>query len=94
MIVSIRIKHAASNLSQLAPIASLPAFLLPAFRAPSFDRSFSTSHQLHSKIGRAPLSVPPEVTLDVKPPISTRSNVRSVKAQSMGAVRIKGPLGL
>ncbi|KAN0119909.1 ribosomal protein-like protein L6 [Hyaloscypha variabilis] len=68
---------------------SLPAFLLPAFPiAPS--RSFSASTCRPSQIGRAPLSIPPEVKFNVIPPV-LRKNMSPAAARP--TVVIEGPLG-
>jgi hypothetical protein len=72
----------------------LPSFLLPAFQSarPSF-RTFSTSRPAQSKIGKAPLSVPPEVTFDVIPVPDAKGKPRAGRAQLASTVNIKGPLG-
>ena len=73
----------------ISPIVSLPAFLLPAFPiAPS--RSFSASTCRPSQIGRAPLSIPPEVQFNVVPPV-LRKNMSPAAARP--TVVIEGPLG-
>lgn len=69
---------------------SLPLFLLPAFQAPAAARGFASTSPCQSKIGSAPLSIPPGVTFKVIPP-SARE--RGARAQAMSTVQIKGPLG-
>ncbi|KAF2449360.1 60S ribosomal protein-like protein L6 [Karstenula rhodostoma CBS 690.94] len=69
---------------------SLPLFLLPAFQAPAAARGFASTAPCQSKIGSAPLSIPPGVTFKVIPP-SARG--RGARAQAMSTVQIKGPLG-
>ncbi|KAI9054574.1 hypothetical protein LZ554_001727 [Drepanopeziza brunnea f. sp. 'monogermtubi'] len=73
-----------------APSVSIPAFLLPAFPAVS-SRSFSASSNCPSQIGRAPLSIPPEVNFTILPP-RARKNGRSPIA-ARPTVQIEGPLG-
>ncbi|KAF2193535.1 mitochondrial 54S ribosomal protein YmL16 [Zopfia rhizophila CBS 207.26] len=70
--------------------ASIPSFLLPAFLAPTV-RSFATTSPCLSKIGGAPLSIPPEVTFKVIPPPPARG--RGSRIQPMSTVQVKGPLG-
>ncbi|CZS92811.1 probable MRPL6-mitochondrial ribosomal protein, large subunit [Rhynchosporium agropyri] len=65
------------------PSASIPAFLLPAFPAIS-TRAFSSSTARPSQIGRAPLSIPPEVTFTILPPPERKNGA---------TVNIEGPLG-
>ena len=71
---------------------SLPSFLLPAFQPASPFRSFATSSPRLSKIGKAPLSIPPEVTFNV---ITHKqgSNGRISRTQPTSTVHIRGPLG-
>src|SRR4051812_35141701 len=69
---------------------TIPTFLLPAFQAPVPLRSFATTSPCLSKIGSAPLSIPPEVTFKVVP-ASVRA--RGGRVQSMSTVHVKGPLG-
>lgn len=71
---------------------SLPSFLLPAFQPASPFRSFATSSPRLSKIGKASLSIPPEVTFNV---ITHKqgSNGRISRTQPTSTVHIKGPLG-
>ncbi|KAH6713793.1 putative mitochondrial 54S ribosomal protein YmL16 [Leptodontidium sp. 2 PMI_412] len=74
-----------------APLASIPAFLLPAFPAVS-SRSFSSSPNRPSQIGRAPLSIPPEVNFTILPP-PARKNGRASPIAARPIVHIEGPLG-
>jgi large subunit ribosomal protein L6 len=69
---------------------SLPLFLLPAFQVPAAARGFASTSPCQSKIGSAPLSIPPGVTFKVTAP-SARG--RGARAQAMSTVQIKGPLG-
>ncbi|KAF2130580.1 60S ribosomal protein-like protein L6 [Dothidotthia symphoricarpi CBS 119687] len=69
---------------------SIPTFLLPALQRPTSSRTFTTTAPCQSKIGSAPLSVPPGVTFNVLAP-STRG--RGSRVQPMSTVQIKGPLG-
>jgi large subunit ribosomal protein L6 len=72
---------------------SVPLFLVPALQRPS--RSFSSSPSCSSKLSRTPVTVPPEVSITVIPPIvSKRRNTLVVQRDvSMSTVEIKGPLG-
>ncbi|KAK5679825.1 54S ribosomal protein L6 mitochondrial [Elasticomyces elasticus] len=69
--------------TSLRPNASPPTFLLPAF--------FSTTAPTLSKIGRAPLSLPPEVNFTVTRAQPHRSG--SSSAQTGSTVEIAGPKG-
>jgi len=71
----------------LGPSISLPSFLVPAF--PASSRSFSASSSHSSQIGRAPLSIPPEVNFSVLP-APAKKNVRYPGGS---IVSIDGPLG-
>lgn len=73
-----------------APTASIPAFLLPAF--PIGTRSFSASTSRPSQIGRAPLSIPPEVNFTILPPPVRKNGRASIAARP--TVEIEGPLGM
>lgn len=85
-------RHCAQRIASASIPASdsIPTFLLPAFHYPAPSRSFATTSPCLSKIGSAPLSIPPEVTFKVVPP-PTRA--RGSRTQSMSTVHIKGPLG-
>ncbi|KAH7346545.1 ribosomal protein-like protein L6 [Rhexocercosporidium sp. MPI-PUGE-AT-0058] len=74
-----------------APSVSIPAFLLPAFPAVS-SRSFSSSPNHPSQIGRAPLSIPPEVNFTILAP-SAKKNGRVSPIAARPTVHIEGPLG-
>ncbi|KAI1932611.1 54S ribosomal protein L6 mitochondrial [Ophidiomyces ophidiicola] len=71
-----------------------PAFLIPAFSLPQQSRKFSTSSSRESRIGAAPIAVPPEVSLKfVKLPKSQSiAKSRAVDVPTMG-VEVSGPLG-
>jgi large subunit ribosomal protein L6 len=68
----------------------IPTFLLPAFQTPIAGRSFATTAPCLSKIGSAPLSVPPEVTFTV-----AEASTKGIggRAQPMSTVYVSGPLG-
>ncbi|KAF2874499.1 mitochondrial 54S ribosomal protein YmL16 [Massariosphaeria phaeospora] len=73
----------------IALSASIPTFLLPAFHTPA-PRTFATTSPCHSKIGSAPLSLPPDVSFKIiVPPASGRG----ARVQPMSTVQVKGPLG-
>ncbi|KAI1979162.1 54S ribosomal protein L6 mitochondrial [Ophidiomyces ophidiicola] len=71
-----------------------PAFLIPAFSLPQQSQKFSTSSSRESRIGAAPIAVPPEVSLKfVKLPKSQSiAKSRAVDVPTMG-VEVSGPLG-
>lgn len=73
------------------PSISLPSFLLPAF--PVSSRSFSSSAPRQSYIGRAALSIPPEVTFNILQPVP-KKNARSALSDARRTVEIEGPLGM
>lgn len=75
----------------LAVAESIPAFLLPAFQRPAARRAFTTTTPCGSKIGSAPLSIPPEVSFQVIPPPAR--SVRGARALANTKVVVKGPLG-
>jgi len=73
--------------------ATIPTFLLPAFQTIP-GRSFSTSYPNRSQIGRAPLSIPPEVNFTVtEPPKIKMRNGRPMDVVSGPTVSVEGPLG-
>ncbi|KAF2718003.1 putative mitochondrial 54S ribosomal protein YmL16 [Polychaeton citri CBS 116435] len=79
--------------------SSVPIFLVPAFASPQSQvhqcqtSSFSTSPQCRSKIGRAPLSLPPGVKFNIieAPPLQQPGNVSRMSQSS--TIEIEGPLG-
>ncbi|KAF2749783.1 60S ribosomal protein-like protein L6 [Sporormia fimetaria CBS 119925] len=90
MLAPIRRRCAAQLSSQTSE--TIPAFLLPAFQPAS--RPFSTTPTAFSKIGSAPLSIPPEVTFKVLPPTGRAAVARNRNGfTGMTTVQIKGPLG-
>lgn len=76
--------------ASIRPSESIPTFLLPAFQSPAASRTFATTSPCLSKIGSAPLSVPPEVTFKIMPASGRAGRTR---VQAMSTVHIKGPLG-
>ncbi|KAH6679800.1 ribosomal protein-like protein L6 [Halenospora varia] len=74
-----------------APSASIPAFLLPAFPI-AHSRAFSSTPLCASQIGRAPLSIPPEVKFEVLP-APLKKNGWANPLASRETVQIEGPLG-
>ena len=72
---------------------TLPAFLVPAFAPKSQPSHFSSSTRCRSKIGRAPLSLPPEVTFRIlEAPIPKQGRTIS-RTEPSRKVEIEGPLG-
>lgn len=70
---------------------SIPAFLLPAFHQQS--SSFSTSSPCQSKIGSAPLSLPPDVNFHIVEAPVQKKGARVSRTQEGATVHIEGPLG-
>lgn len=70
---------------------TIPTFLLPAFHQQS--SSFSTSTPSYSKIGSAPLSMPPEVTFQIVDAPVQKPGGRISRTQEGATVHIEGPLG-
>lgn len=71
---------------------SIPAFLLPAFQQQS-SSSFSTSSPCHSKIGSAPLSLPPDVNFRIVAAPAQKPGSRISRTQEGATIHIEGPLG-
>ncbi len=71
----------------------LPDFLLPAFSSPRTSKSFSSTSKCRSRIGSEPLSLPPNVDLQILEPLVQKN--RSVAlTERPKIVEIKGPLGI
>lgn len=73
---------------------TLPTFLVPAFARPSQTSHFSTTPSCASKIGAAPLSLPPDVTFTVAEQPAAKAGRGGISASLLGpVVHIEGPLG-
>ena len=74
----------------------LPAFLLPAYASNprQHQAHFSTSAPCNSKIGREPLSLPPEVTFRIFEPKDVRQGGKKSRTEPSRTVEIQGPLGI
>ena len=68
----------------------IPLFQSPARWRSAASRTFTITSPCQSKIGSAPLSVPPGVSFQV---IAPSSKGRGTRVQAMSTVQIKGPLG-
>ncbi|KAI9800967.1 MAG: hypothetical protein M1833_003104 [Piccolia ochrophora] len=68
-------------------------FLLPAFFSTSNVRNFSSSSQCQSQVGRAPLSIPSEVTLRIFDPPEQKKRKSVTRIEPNSTVEIEGPLG-
>lgn len=90
MLSTTRIRALERAIGSSNPI-SLPSFLLPAFQTTS-SRSFSATSQRESQIGKAPLSIPPEVNFTVIAPPKTK-NGRQSPLSDRPMVSIEGPRG-
>lgn len=79
--------------ASIAHEASIPSFLVPALARQPQAAHFSTSVKRCSKIGKAPLSLPPEVTLRILEPPAPRRDGGISRTQPLSTVEVKGPLG-
>jgi large subunit ribosomal protein L6 len=72
---------------------SLPAFLIPAFSQLLSARCFSTTYPTNSRVGGAPISVPPDVTLKFidLPGMQFRGRAKDMPKI---AVEVTGPRGM
>jgi len=70
---------------------SVPDFLFPAFAHSRCRRTFLSSSQCRSRIGSAPLSIPPEVNLRLLEPPPRRKAVIRIEPPQM--IEVEGPLG-
>ena len=75
---------------------TLPTFLVPAFalQTPANTPHFSTSSRCQSKIGRAPISLPPEVTFRILEAPTPKSGRNVSRTEPSRTVEIQGPLGM
>ncbi|KAI9835946.1 MAG: hypothetical protein M1819_001844 [Sarea resinae] len=71
----------------------LPGFLVPAFETAPAQRPFSSSSPCASQVGKAPLSLPPEVTMRLLDPPSSKNQGRVSRSEPSSTVEIEGPLG-
>ncbi|KAI7969968.1 hypothetical protein EIK77_000364 [Talaromyces pinophilus] len=71
---------------------SVPTFLVPALSQPLRTQSFSTTSAARSRIGGAPVSIPPEVNLSLIDLPQTNVRGKAKDAPKM-AVEVNGPLG-
>lgn len=78
----------AVDITQSIPV---PDFLLPAFAHSRSRRCFSGSPQCRSRIGSAPVSVPPEVNLRLLEPPPRRKTVSRIETPQV--IEVEGPLG-
>lgn len=91
--------HRSASVLTAGPIeTTLPAFLVPALTSPSKWPSrqsshFSTTSQRRSKIGRAPITLPPEVTLHIMQPPAPKDTSRVSRTQAGSNISIEGPRG-
>ncbi|KAL2012305.1 hypothetical protein VTN00DRAFT_5023 [Thermoascus crustaceus] len=71
---------------------SLPAFLVPAFSQPLRAQCFSTTSPAQSRVGGAPISIPPEVSLKFIDLPQTQVRGRA-KETPKTAIEVNGPKG-
>lgn len=72
---------------------SIPTFLVPAFSQPSRAQCFSSTAPAPSRIGGTPISIPPEVTLNLIDLPRTQLRGRAKEAPTT-AIEVSGPLGI
>jgi large subunit ribosomal protein L6 len=72
---------------------TVPAFLVPALHSATQTSNFSTTASRPSKIGSAPLSLPPDVKVTVSAPAASRAGRGVSRNQAGNQVEIEGPLG-
>ncbi|KAI9781747.1 MAG: hypothetical protein M1839_005740 [Geoglossum umbratile] len=68
-------------------------FLLPAFQPLTPLCSFSCSPSKASQIGRAPITLPPEVSLRLIEPPAPKNKDRASRKETGPSVEVEGPLG-
>ncbi|MCJ1478417.1 hypothetical protein MMC13_007097 [Lambiella insularis] len=68
----------------------VPDFLLPAFAAAPTKRLFSSSSKWQSRVGSAPVSIPPDVDVRLLEPPAKRTLSR---VEPPKTVEVEGPLG-
>ena len=75
------------------PVTTLPDFLVPAFQVipHTTRRSFASSAPRTSRVGAAPIALPPEVNLRLLDPPKRRGAVTRVEPPK--TIEIEGPLG-
>ncbi|RMD43994.1 hypothetical protein DV735_g1126, partial [Chaetothyriales sp. CBS 134920] len=79
-------------LREAAKTNEVPGFLLPAYSPCNARRPFSSSRSQLSRIGRAAISIPPEV--DLRFLELPKTGARSRRADTAAtAIEVKGPLG-
>jgi len=71
---------------------TISSFLLPSFSFSSLRMFSAFPHRL-SHIGRAPLSIPPEVNFTILTPPPPPKNRRSPSSVTQSTVEVEGPLG-
>lgn len=86
------LKRSRSRAVQLGVAFSLPDFLVPALASARLPRSFSSTPRCGSRIGEAPISIPPEVDLRILEPAKRKNGL--VATEPRKTVEIQGPLGL
>lgn len=99
MATSIHCRRSARALQSVFAIRSsrpisLPTFLVPAISLNASPQAvhFSTTPQTCSKIGRAPLSLPPEVTFTVLDPPKLK-RAQASRTEPRRTIEVQGPLG-
>lgn len=72
---------------------NLPEFLIPAFHNAKKARPFSTSQPCAFRVGGAPITLPPGVTLKLNEPPVRRKNVPT-RIERLRLIEVEGPLGI
>ena len=71
----------------------LPDFLLPAFSPLHISNPFSSTSKCRSRIGSEPLSLPPNVDLQIlEPPVPKSRSIALTEQPKI--IEVKGPLGI
>ncbi|MCJ1336396.1 hypothetical protein MMC09_001672 [Bachmanniomyces sp. S44760] len=73
--------------------SNVPDFLAPALCNASTRQKFSTSPHPRSRIGGAPLSLPPEVDLRILEPVVSKRKTSITRVEPPRIVEVQGPLG-
>ncbi|KAI9809571.1 MAG: hypothetical protein M1825_000003 [Sarcosagium campestre] len=77
-----------------ASTAPILPFLVPSFQHSSTTRSFTASTRCSSQIGRAPLAIPPEVTLRIIEPPEPKKHARVMRDRPFSTIEVHGPRGI
>ena len=72
---------------------ALPDFLLPAFSSQRISKPFTSTSTCRSRIGSEPLSLPPNVDIQIlEPPVPKNRSIAVMEQPKI--VEVTGPLGI